>query len=95
MPRLKKQYSVTLSDETIALLQFLGERMTDSLDRDLNRSLTIEVAALYAAQASTLELQSFTRKHDIKGRELFPNSLSFEALFAAVQLRSSGAEPLL
>jgi len=93
MPRLKKQYSVTLSDETIALLQLLSERMTGFPERTLNRSLTIEAVALFAAQASASELQAFIYKHGIKGRELYPNSLSFEAIFTAIQIRNAGRPP--
>jgi len=93
MPRIKKQCTVTLSKETIALLQFLGERMTDPLDKDLNRSLTIEAIALFAAQASITELQYFTTKHKIEGRELYPNSYYFETLCVAVQYRNEGREP--
>lgn len=93
MPRIRKQYTVTLSDETAALLQFLGERMTDPLDKDLNRSLTIEAIALFAAQSSAGQLQAFTYKHGIEGRELYPNNLSFEGLFAAVQIKNKRRKP--
>ena len=93
MPRIKKQYTVTLPEETIALLQSLGERMVDFFDRPLNRSLTIEAVTLFASQASTTELQIFTRKHKIEGRELYPNSFFFEAILTAVQIRNAGREP--
>tara|TARA_R110001583_G_scaffold6076_1_gene31742 strand:+ start:3984 stop:4331 length:348 start_codon:yes stop_codon:yes gene_type:complete len=93
MPRIKKQYSTTLSDETIALLQLLGERMVDPMDKHLNRSLTIEALALFASQSSTKELQAFTLKHGIKGRESYPNSLSFEAILTAVQIQNAGRKP--
>lgn len=69
MARIKHQYSVTLSDETAALLQQLGKRMVDPWDRYLNRSITIEAIALLASQLSTRELQAFTYKNGIKGRE--------------------------
>lgn len=93
MPRIKKPYTVTLTAETVALLYFLGERMTEPFEKDLNRSLTIEAAVLFAAQSSASELQAFTRKHKIEGRELYPNSISYEALLAAVQIRNAGREP--
>jgi hypothetical protein len=69
MARIKQQYSVTLSDETDALLEQLGKRMVEPWDRYLNRSITIEAIALLASQLSTRELQAFTYKHGIKGRE--------------------------
>lgn len=69
MPRIKQQYSVTLSDETIDLLESLGRRMTEFYEKDLNRSLTIEAIALFASQSSISELQAFTYKNEIKGRE--------------------------
>jgi hypothetical protein len=69
MARIKNQCSVTLSDETIALLRLLGKRMVDPMDKYLNRSITIEAIALLASQLSTRELQAFTYKHRIKGRE--------------------------
>ncbi|MBA6415825.1 hypothetical protein H4J50_07325 [Colwellia sp. 6M3] len=69
MPRIKKQYTVTLSDETEALLEKLGKRMVEPWERYLNRSITIEAIALLASQLSTRELQIFTYKHGIKGRE--------------------------
>ena len=93
MPRIKKQYTVTLSDKTIALLQVLGERMTGPFDKDLNRSLTIEALAFFATQSSTAELQAFTYKYEIEGRELYPNSFFYEAILTAVQIRNAGREP--
>jgi hypothetical protein len=93
MPRIKKPYTVTLTAETVALLHFLGERMTEPFEKDLNRSLTIEAVVLFAAQASIMELQAFIRKHKIKGRELYPKSFFFEAILAAVQIRNAGREP--
>jgi hypothetical protein len=90
MARIKKQCTVTLPEKTIALLQFLGERMTGPFDKDLNRSLTIEAIALFAAQASATELQAFTQKHKIEGRELYPNSLYYEAILGAVNIRNKG-----
>jgi len=71
MARIKHQYSVTLSDETIALLRLLGKSMVDPMDKYLNRSITIEALALFASQSSTKELQAFTYKHGIKGRERY------------------------
>ncbi len=93
MPRIKKPYTVTLPAETAALLHFLGERMTGPFEKDLNRSLTIEAVVLFAAQFSAEKLQAFTRKHKIEGRELYPSSISFEALLLAVQIRNAGREP--
>lgn len=87
MTRIKKQYSTTLPDETVALLQSLGERMTGPFDKNLNRSLTIEAIALFASQASTTELQAFIRKHEIEGRELYPNDLFFKAILMASKLK--------
>ncbi len=93
MPRLKKQYSVTLSDETVALLHILGERMSYSLYKNLNRSLTIEALALFASQISASKLQAFTHKHGIEDRELTSNDIHFEAMLTAVQIRNSGRAP--
>ena len=69
MGRIKHQYSVTLSDETVALLEQLSKRMVDPWDGYLNRSITIGAIALLASQLSTRELQAFTYINEIKGRE--------------------------